>query len=174
MRVVVTEQFTAYLNMQPETFTPGQEIKGVTALYLLNSGSAVEPADEEARQAAAPAADGDGDDGQGAGGEDSQAPPQERPAAGADSEVILAWVGSAPQRAAEEIEREEDEEDPREDLLARLQEIEAGDGYPAGASVDAVKTWAGTDPVRARIALDAEDASGKPRSTLVAHLTKLL
>ncbi|WP_435209566.1 hypothetical protein [Streptomyces sp. bgisy034] len=150
MRVVVREAFTAYINMQPEAFAPGQTIKGDTAVQLLRSGAAVDPDDDAARELHA-TLEGDADDGQeqeGDGQQDgdgeaktaTQSPaesgsnpddgpgnpdPSQPPAPSHDAPVkdLLAWVGDDPSRARELLGIEEAKDQPRSTLVKQLQKI---------------------------------------------------
>lgn len=121
MRVVVTEAFRAYLNMQPEAFGEGQEIKGSTAAYLLGAGAPVEPVDDEAREhleAISPLGE--------VGTSGSERPAEldiEAPAA-----VVMAWVGDDPARAAEALEAEQVKDKPRSTLVRALEKLAAADG----------------------------------------------
>lgn len=116
MRVVVKAEFRAYLNMQPETFTKGQELKGSTAVYLLEAGAPVEPMDDEAREhlEAIGAPDG-GDSG-------PSGPPTELDIEGTAAGV-LAWVGEDPERAKVALAAEEAKDKPRSTLVKALEKL---------------------------------------------------
>lgn len=118
MRVVVTEAFRAYLNMQPETFAEGQELKGSTAAYFLEVGAAVEPIDGEARDHLAGLGAPDG-------------PVEQEPPAELDIEasaaVVLSWVGEDRERAAAALEAEQAKEKPRSTLVKALEKLAAPD-----------------------------------------------
>lgn len=135
MRVVVREAFKAYINHQPETFEPGQTIKGDTAVYLLRNHAAVDPVDDEAAELAAELAEEDQDE-DGDGKEPD--PPHSPPAASTDpgggpppppSEMdidgpvkdVLAWVGDDPDRAREALQAEQAKEQPRSTLVKQLE-----------------------------------------------------
>ncbi|MEU6376810.1 hypothetical protein [Streptomyces sp. NPDC046909] len=142
MRVVVREAFRAYINMQPEDFTPGQKIKGDTAVQLLRSGAAVDPDDDDARQLVT-AFGGEADDGQeqeGDGKRETEPPhrtptvddngpghpePSLPPAPSHDAPVkeLLEWVGEDPARARELLGIEEAKDQPRSTLVKQLQKI---------------------------------------------------
>lgn len=113
MRVVVTEAFRAYLNMQPEDLAKGQEVKGSAAAYLLEAGAPVEPIDDEARDhlEAAEASE-----------ETEPEPPAELDidATAAD---VLAWVGEDTDRAAEALEAELAKDKPRSTLVKSLEKL---------------------------------------------------
>ncbi|MDX5566922.1 hypothetical protein PYK79_31820 [Streptomyces sp. ID05-04B] len=143
MRVVVREAFKAYINHQPENFTPGQKIKGDTAVYLLSNNAAVDPDDDEAAALAATLAGEDPDDeGQDDGDEEREpAPPHSPPAPSNDPD-------GGPQNPAPSTELDID------------------------GSVKDILAWVGEDTDRAGQALEAEQAQDKPRSTLVKQLEK--
>ncbi|MGI5408727.1 hypothetical protein ACQEV9_18275 [Streptomyces chartreusis] len=120
MRVVVREAFTAYINMQPEDFTPGQKIKGDTAVTLLRSGAAVDPDDDDAADLAEQL---HGDtDGQGPEPDPDPDPPQEL-SPDAPVKEVLAWVGDDPDRASEALELEQAKDQPRSTLVKQLEKI---------------------------------------------------
>lgn len=116
MRVVVTEAFRAYLNMQPETFTEGQELKGTTAAYFLEVGAAVKPIDSEARDhlAALTAPDGTSE----------PEPPAELDIE-ASAAVVLSWVGEDRERAGVALAAEQAKEKPRAGLAKALEKLTA-------------------------------------------------
>lgn len=116
MRVVVTEAFSAYLNMQPEKFEPGQNIKGSAAAYFLQTGAPVEPLDDEARAVLASTS--------------GELAPKEPPAEldiDAKADDVLAWVGEDPERAAEALAAEQAKDKPRSTLVKQLEKL-AGSG----------------------------------------------
>lgn len=134
MRVVVRDAFKAYINMQPEEFTPGQKIKGDTAVLLLRSRAAVDPDDDEAAGLAQALADEDQADG------DTEPPPPHAPPppstnpdggptnpepSGLDIEGpvkdVLTWVGEDPDRARQALAAEQAKEQPRSTLVKQLE-----------------------------------------------------
>ncbi|WP_137991261.1 hypothetical protein [Streptomyces vilmorinianum] len=139
MRVVVTEAFRAYLNLQPEDFAEGQEVKGSAARYLLEAGAAVEPADDEAREiAGAPVSVPEPShrepcvDGSVCGG--GQCPPEQEPDGGSpepsgeldiESSVakILQWVGEDLDRADKALAAEQAKDKPRSTLVKQLEAL---------------------------------------------------
>lgn len=143
MRVVVTEAFKAYINMQSEDFTVGQKLKGDLAVRLMKSGAAVDPVDDDAHQLAKQLY-GDGDQEQEGGGQQQNEPPYQPPAPGSnpddgpahpdpsqpaapshDAPVkdLLAWVGEDQARAQELLELEQAKDQPRSTLVKQLQKI---------------------------------------------------
>jgi hypothetical protein len=120
MRVVVRDAFKAYINHQPEDFTPGQEIKGDTAVYLLRNRAAVDPCDGEAEDLAQALADED----QGDAPEETEPDDDQTPASlditGSVPDV-LAWVGDDPERAQEALAAEQAQDRPRSTLVKQLE-----------------------------------------------------
>lgn len=109
MRVEVTEAFTAYLNMQPERFAVGDQIKGSVAVYLMDTAAPVKPIDDDAVAYAA--------------GEPDAEPPAELDIAGTANE-ILAWVNDDPERARQALEAEQAKGDAaRSTLVKSLEKI---------------------------------------------------
>ncbi|MFC7906471.1 hypothetical protein [Streptomyces nigra] len=142
MRVVVREAFKAYINMQPEEFTPGQKIKGDIAAQLLRSGADVDADDDAARELAEQLRDdtaGQQDEG---GGQREPDPPHQPPSTDPDGgpghpdpstpsapavdapvKDLLVWVGEDPARAREVLEAEGAKDSPRSTLVKQLQKI---------------------------------------------------
>ena len=116
MRVVVTEAFRAYLNMQPEAFVVGQKLKGSTAAYMLEVGAAVKPLDDEARDHLAALAAPDGTV--------VPDPPAELDIE-ASVAVVLSWVGEDQERAAVALVAERAKEKPRSGLVKSLEKLTA-------------------------------------------------
>ncbi|MET9729692.1 hypothetical protein ABZZ79_03195 [Streptomyces sp. NPDC006458] len=120
MRVLVREALKAYINHQPEDFTPGQEIKGDTAVYLLRNGAAVDPCDDEAEELAqALAAEGQDDEPEETEPDDDQTP-AELDITGSVPHV-LAWVGEDPERARQALAAELAQDKPRSTLVKQLE-----------------------------------------------------
>ncbi|MEV5138432.1 hypothetical protein AB0K71_05740 [Streptomyces syringium] len=118
MRVKVLENFSPYYNYGLVALTKGEEVSGGLALYLLQTASPVEPADEDARAWRPPGTVG--------------APEPEEPGSGeldidATAADVLAWVGDNPERAAEALELELAKDRPRSTLVKQLEKT-AADG----------------------------------------------
>ncbi|MFG2400768.1 hypothetical protein [Streptomyces lydicus] len=178
MRVRLTRDHRAAWNYQVVELKKDEEATGDLARYLLATGSPVSTVDDEAREAedemTQPASDGHSpaaDIGRPLAGSLADQPPVH-----GSAEDVLTWVGHDQERAARAIGAEEDQEEPREELLEQLLRIHrpgpADDAFPEGGTAEEVRAWVGEDPERAQQALEAEEARDKPRSTLVNHLKK--
>ncbi|SEN86805.1 hypothetical protein [Nonomuraea pusilla] len=112
MRAVATEAFKAYYGMQPLDFPEGHEFSGDVAVYMLQTGAPVEPADDEARALLSAA--------------EAQPPaPEEQDVPPIDGTIneVLAWVGDDQERAVQARDEESARDKPRSTLLAQLDEI---------------------------------------------------
>lgn len=115
MRVKVLKASSPYYNYGLVPLAKDQEVSGGLALFLLETGSNVEAADEAAADWLAAQADAE--------------QPQEP--AGADGELdidanaadVLAWVGEGPERAAEALAAEQAKDKPRSTLVKQLEKL---------------------------------------------------
>lgn len=114
MRVKVLESFSPYFNYGLVPLAEGDEVSGGLALFLLETGSSVEPADDAAADWLA-----------------ARGTPESPQTAGQEGELdidataadILAWVGESGDRAAEALAREQAKEKPRSTLVKQLEKI---------------------------------------------------
>lgn len=119
MRVKVLEACRPYYNYGLVDLAKGQEVSGGLALYLLETGSMVEPADDAAAEWMA-AKDAAG---------------VEPIAEGGDGELdidttaadVLAWVGDDPERAEEALAAELAKDKPRSTLVKSLEKLTGSD-----------------------------------------------
>lgn len=115
MRVKALEALSLYYNYGIATVTAGEEVKGGLAVHLLETGANVEPLDADAKAY-------------------SQQPAAEIPDPDAELDIeataadILAWVGEAPERAAEALDAELAKDKPRSTLVKQLEKLADSDG----------------------------------------------
>lgn len=115
MRVKVLKSFRPYYNYGLVDLTAGDEVGGGLALYLLQTGSSVEPVDDDARAVAAELVAPDEPDG--------DEPPEELDI-DAVAAVVLAWVGEDPDRARVALDAEQAKgEAARSTLVKALEKI---------------------------------------------------
>lgn len=110
MRVKVLEDFSPYYNYGLVPLAKGEEVSGGLALFLLETGSTVEPVDDDAK-AWRPA---------------GHEPEPELPVEldiEASASSVLAWVGEDPERAAEALAAEQAKEKPRSTLVKALEKL---------------------------------------------------
>jgi hypothetical protein len=120
MRVKANKDLTFFYEMVPYTVTAGQVVDGPGALHLLATGADVTALDEEPATALA------------AEPELEQTELSGKLDIGAKIGDVLAWVGNDPDRATEAHAAEEAKGDKaRPRLLAKLEEIAAGEPMPA-------------------------------------------
>ncbi|MFI1580019.1 hypothetical protein [Embleya sp. NPDC020630] len=111
MRVKTTEPLRPYYNYALVDLAEGEEVSGGLALYLLQTGSPVEPLDDAARDVLAAA-------------EEPGAPAPDDLDITASVPEILAWVGDDRARAEQALAAEKASRDrPRTTLTQRLDEI---------------------------------------------------
>lgn len=103
-----------------------------------------------------------------AGDEDQQT---EAPNDGTVPEV-LENVGDDPEKAAEALEAEQSEEEPRKTLVEKLEPL-AEEAVPDG-NADELIAWVGDDKERAQRAFDAEQAKDKPRKGVTNALNEII
>ncbi|MEO3978776.1 hypothetical protein [Streptomyces sp. CAU 1734] len=111
MRVKVRETLSPYYNYGVVRIPEGEEVSGALALYLLETGSAVDPVDEAAK-AWRPE-----------GAEDSGSAPAADLDIEATAAAVLAWVGDDPERAEAALAAEEAKESPRSTLVKQLSKL---------------------------------------------------
>lgn len=120
MQVTADETFTAVHRCQLISVEKGATIEGDIAAYLLRTGAAVTPADDDAQRVAE--------------GEEDETPEtpelDEEPEVASDLDItgtidqVLAWVGDSPEKALQAHQAEEERGDKaRSTLLAKLAEI---------------------------------------------------
>lgn len=117
MRVKVREAFSPYYNYGLIPLAKGEEVSGGLALFLLETGSAVDPVDDDAK-AWRPV------------GYQEPEPEPEVPAdldIEASAAAVLAWVGDDPERAAEALEAEQAKDKPRSTLVKQLEKTAAAE-----------------------------------------------
>ncbi|MEU9245871.1 hypothetical protein [Streptomyces sp. NPDC048385] len=135
MRVVANEAFRFFYNHVPINVAEGEAIDSDAAVFLLNTAAAVRPDDEDAQALAEELGLDVADDGQeqkltppppgnGDGGSPSTPPPDALDI-DASVKVVLAWVGTAPARAAQALELERAKPEPRSTLVAQLEKTAA-------------------------------------------------
>lgn len=113
MRVKALEAFSPYYNYGLVPLAEGEEVSGGLALYLLETGSAVKPLDDDAK-AWRPVG--------------HQEPEPETPAEldiEASAAAVLAWVGDDPERAKEALDAEQAKDKPRSTLVKQLEKTAA-------------------------------------------------
>lgn len=119
MRVVAEEAFTFFYNHAPVTVAEGDTIESDIAVFLLRSGCAVRPDDDEAEQVLAEAGRPDPGDDAAQPAPDDNVDPDAVP--DGTIEVILEWVGDDADRARAARDAETaDGGKNRPRLLARL------------------------------------------------------
>jgi hypothetical protein len=114
MRVKVLEASSPYYNYEIVPLAKDQEVSGGLALFLLETGSNVEPADDAATD-----------------WRTAQTAPEPPEPAGPDGELdidataadILAWVGEDPDRASEALAPEQAKDKPRSTLVKQLEKL---------------------------------------------------
>lgn len=113
MRVKVLERLRPYYNYGIVDLPEGEEVSGGLALFLLETGSQVEPVDDAAKAWRPPG---------------QEEPEPEVPAEldiEASAATVLAWVGDDPERAAEALAAEQAKDKPRSTLVPQLEKIAA-------------------------------------------------
>lgn len=127
MRVTVDETLTAIHRCQLLTFQQGEQVRGDIAAYLLRSGAAVSPADDEAHALLEPpVVDDSAESEDDSTGDDLEDGPEggELDISASTIDQVLAWVGDNPERALTAHAAEEARGDKaRTRLLAKLAEI---------------------------------------------------
>ncbi|MEV6696230.1 hypothetical protein AB0M68_03580 [Streptomyces sp. NPDC051453] len=115
MRVKTREAFSPYYNYGLVPLGKGEEVSGALALFLLETGSPVDPVDDDAKAWRPPG---------------REEPELEVPAEldiDANAADVLAWVGDDPERAAEALAAEQAKDKPRSTLVKQLEKLAASD-----------------------------------------------
>lgn len=115
MRVKVLEASSPYYNYGLVPLAKDQEVSGGLALFLLETGTNVEPVDDAAADWLAA----------------QVAPDSAQEPAGGDGELdidanaaeVLVWVGEDPERAAEALAAEQAKDKPRSTLVKQLEKL---------------------------------------------------
>ncbi|MFE7398846.1 hypothetical protein [Streptomyces sp. NPDC057557] len=113
MRVKTREAFSPYYNYGLVPLAAGEEVSGALALFLLETGSAVDPMDDDAKAWRPPG---------------HEEPEPEAPAEldiEASAAAVLAWVGDDPERGAEALAAEALKDKPRSTLVKQLEKVAA-------------------------------------------------
>lgn len=135
MQVTVDEAFTAIHNCQLLTFAEGEVVGGDMAAYLLRTGAAVTPADDDARDLAenpnpvAPAAEPPAEDAtvEAVVEEEPVEAPTDIDVAVSTIDQVLEWVNGDAERAkAASVAEQSRGDKARTRLLAKLDEIAQG------------------------------------------------
>ncbi|MFJ2676394.1 hypothetical protein [Streptomyces sp. NPDC087525] len=111
MRVKTREAFSPYYNYGIVPLAKGEEVSGGLALFLLETGSDVEPVDDDAK-AWRPAG--------------HEEPETESPGEldiEASAAAVLDWVGDDSERATEALAAEQARDKPRSTLVKALEKI---------------------------------------------------
>lgn len=121
MRAKVLENIAPYWNYGIQPLNKDDEVSGELAAYLVSTHSPVEPLDDEARALLEASAEEREQE-----PEIPVGPPEELDIDGTAADV-LAWVGDAPERAAEALAAEQAKDKPRSTLVKQLEKL-AGSG----------------------------------------------
>ncbi|MFB6977692.1 hypothetical protein [Streptomyces scopuliridis] len=115
MRVKVCNAFSPYYNYGIVPLATGQEVSGGLALFLLETGSDVEPVDDGAK-AWRPA-----------GHEEPETESSEELDIEASAAAVADWVGDDPERAKEALAAEQAKDKPRSTLVKALEKVTGQD-----------------------------------------------